>query len=295
MSELVRQLRADVRHRPTMLFLLVAAAALVAAVAWVAMGAKAPSTSTPSVAPPPITPPAGQNVADGASSKVHKARVKHAKRRHSPAHAPKDPFTELVKPTKKSSGEKNTKGVETSGSSSSTSSKAPSNVANSESKTTGGSSSGGSSKHGSSPGGGGNSSPQSTSYALIALLEWEAESDGGPFALKITNHDGSHGSVIKAAAPPNAPALLTLKHINQGSKSIELTVDRDVSRTSGGRCLAQTPHCTTLEMKVGETAHFTWRRGEEPEVEFEVLLRSISRRSAGSTSAVSGRRLRLRK
>ena len=100
LKDILDQLKADTRDRSTMVMLLVAAAVLVVAVAWVAMGSST-TPMTPKPAPVAATLPAAptRQVADHAA----KERKRHAVRakRSRPA---RDPFEAIYIETKTEQG-----------------------------------------------------------------------------------------------------------------------------------------------------------------------------------------------
>jgi len=255
-SEMIRQLRADVRNRPTMILLLVAGAALVAAVAWVALGTHAEGTpANASVSQTPVSVPPAHNVADGPKRSAERRRhARHRRRVHRITHAPQDPFA----PLEEEKSEESKNGVTKNAPST------PSTSSPNSSSTT-------------PPNSGSPTKPAPTkpykrpTYTSIVHFEVTAQSEGEPFALT------SNKISIKAAKPTNSPALLTLAQIGIADKSASYKLGTNVKMTSGGKCLPSTKNCTFVELHPGHTAKFEWTRSGEPAVEIEMLITKITR------------------
>ncbi len=266
MSDLLRQLRADARDRQTLVFMLIGAGALVAAVAWIALGSHAESAANPPSPQPIATVPSGQNVSDGTTvGRKRRETRRHERvarrRRRRTGHSPSDPFTALEAPSKteSSSGTKNAVKFGA--------------TVPSESKTTGG---GGSKATKHEP----TENPNKvTVVRYVVGIEYVAQSNGGPFELTLGTN-----LTIKAATPATSPALFWLHKVDKGGKGATFKLGKNVKVVSGASCLPSKTRCEEVDLKIKQSVNLEWSRGSEPPVDFEVLLKSISRGGAGAAN-----------
>jgi len=262
-NDLLKQLRADMRDRQTLTFMLVGAVALVVAVAWIALGSHAGSSATP---PPQVAAVPPVNVANGTDvSDKHKLARREARRRrlhrHHTAHTPQDPFT----PLEKAPAEKSTSGTtgETKFGAS----------APSESSTSGGKAT--KKEPVQQP----DSHPTVVSVRYNIAIEYNAQSEGAPFQLEL----GKKLS-LKAATPSSAPVLFWLDKVDSGGASATFNLGKGVKRIAGGECLPSVKRCEMVLLKPKQLVQLEWVRSGEAPVVFQVLLRSISRSGAAVAS-----------
>jgi len=271
LKDILDQLKADTRDRSTMVMLLVAAAVLVVAVAWVAMGSST-TPMTPKPAPVAATLPAAptRQVADHAA----KERKRHAVRakRSRPA---RDPFEAIYIETKTEQG----------------SGKSESKGGASKNVPAPGSTGGGSStKSSSGPTNTKESTPVPTKVtASVAVMEFgAATAEGQIVPLTLVNH-----KILRATKPANAPMLLEIVKINVPGKTITFKLGKEVHMVIGGYCEPSVARCLQIRVKKDVVVHFEWRRpGEETTVKFVVRISEFKTVTGSGARLNSARRSR---